>query len=283
MSHLYKTTLLCLCSLVFISCGNTTRDHIETTPEVPAPATSTPSTTPAAPASPTPSVPQSSAASIDVLVLYDKEVQDAYGDVATRVNHLFSVSNNIYRDSQLNISIHPKKILFYNAKTHPALEEVASDSNIQSLREQYNADTVLIYQVNPDGEYGQCGVAYGAGAYDQAYQFKEAMYAQVEINCPTDSTAHEIGHNMGLLHSHLQDGDNPTPYPYGLGHGVDGNFATVMAYAYLFHTNNQVPKFSSPEYYCAPGEPCGIPVGQKGEAHATKVMRMTAPKIANLY
>lgn len=153
----------------------------------------------------------------------------------------------------------------------------------KQLRAEYKADTVLIYQVNPDGEYGQCGVAYGAGAYNQTYQFKEAMYAQVEINCPTDSTAHEIGHNMGLLHSHLQDGDNATPYSYGLGHGIDGNFATIMAYAYLFNTNNQIPKFSSPDYDCAPGQPCGIPIGQSGEAHATKVLEVTAPKIANLY
>jgi hypothetical protein len=88
---------------------------------------------------------------------------------------------------------------------------------------------------------------------------------------------------MGLLHSHLQDGANPSPYSYGLGHGVDGKFATIMAYAYLFNTNNQVPKFSSPAYDCAPGEPCGIAIGQSGEAHATKVLEITAPMIANLY
>lgn len=222
-------------------------------------------------------------ASIDVLVLYDREVQVAYSDVNARINHLFAVSNNIYRDSMLDITIHAKAILFYDTQTHPALEEIANDSNIQSLREQYQADTILIYQVNQNGEVGQCGVAYGATSYTQTNHFKHAMYAQVEINCPTDSTAHELGHNMGLLHSHVQDGAKPLPYAYGLGHGVNGKFATIMAYAHLFNTQNQIAKFSSPKYECMPGEPCGIAVGQNGEADARRVLNVTAPKIANLY
>jgi hypothetical protein len=222
-------------------------------------------------------------ASIDVLVLYDKEVKETYSDINTRVTYLFDVSNSIYAESHLNVQIHPKKILFYDAQSHPALAEIATNKDIQALRETYQADTVLIYQLNPYGEYGQCGISYGALSYEKTEYFKEAMYAQVEINCPSDTTAHELGHNMGLVHSHRQDGANPLPYSYGLGHGVDGKFATIMAYAYIFNTNRQIAKFSSPEYECIPGEPCGIPIGQEGEAHATKVIEMIAPKIAALY
>jgi hypothetical protein len=222
-------------------------------------------------------------ASIDVLVLYDREVKNAYPNITARVNHLFAVSNNVYKDSFLNITINPKAIVFYDAQTHPALNEIANSAAIKSLREEYKADTVLIYQVNPDGAFGQCGVAYGATSYSRPSHYKDAMFAQVEINCPVDTTAHELGHNMGLRHSHLQDGANPQPFPYGLGHGVNGKFATIMAYAHLYNTNNQIARFSSPEYECVAGYPCGIAIGQTGQAHATKVIAVTAPLIAKLY
>jgi len=231
----------------------------------------------------TPSESSNTPASIDVLVLYDRNVQAAYTNVNTRINHLFAVTNNIYADSKVNISVNVKKIAFFDAQVYPALDEIAKSTSVHALREQYKADTVLLYQVNPDGEFGLCGTAYGASSYAQESHFKNAMFAQVAINCPTDSTAHELGHNMGLLHSHKQDGNNAKPYSYGLGHGIDGKFATVMAYAHNFNTNNQVAKFSSPAYECIPGYPCGIDIGQSGEAHATKVLQITAPKIANLY
>jgi hypothetical protein len=183
MTHTYKQILFFMSFFIFVACGtNTKNDTATNVPDTQVP-TTTQGTTPR-------TTPTSTSASIDVLVLYDKEVQANYTDVSAKVNHLFAVSNNIYKDSQLNITIHAKKILFYDAQSHPALEEIAISSQVQALREQYKADTVLLYQVNPNGEFGQCGVAYGASSYAQISHFKNAMYAQVEINCPSDSTAH---------------------------------------------------------------------------------------------
>lgn len=107
MQKLYTFALLPILFFMLTACGTDTKSDTAIEPISDTPT----STTPVPPSTPAPSTPTSSA-SIDVLVLYDKEVQSAYSDVNTRVNHLFAVSNNIYRDSGLNITINAKKILF---------------------------------------------------------------------------------------------------------------------------------------------------------------------------
>jgi hypothetical protein len=58
-----------------------------------------------------------------------------------------------------------------------------------------------------------------------------------------------------------------------------------MAYKMSFSGVNtkEVLRFSSPDYECAPSMPCGIPVGEPGEANAVKVLKKTTPIIEKLH
>jgi len=297
MNTLFKTTLLTLSLFLLIACGGESRSKTPppNTPKANLPETpQTPANSPEADNPFTDNTDNTggideahnTSASINVLVLYDNEVAGEVSNVAALVHHHFAVTNSAYADSGLNINVNVAAIVKYNAQSHPALDEIANSEEVAKLRDTHQADTVLLYQILTEAKPGdlvQCGVAYGVSSYEEESFFRNAMFSQVEINCPSNTTAHELGHNMGLRHSHLQDGDNAVPFPYGLGHGVNEKFSTIMAYGYLYNTENEILRFSSPEYECLPGFPCGIAVGQAGEAHATKVLGYIAPKIANLY
>ena len=125
MLKLYQFLLLPILFLILVSCGTT---HNNTTSNTPTEPTSNGQPSTPAPNTPAPTSTPTSHTSIDVLVLYDKEVQSSYSDINARINHLFAVSNNIYSDSQLNITINAKKILFFDAQSHPALDEVAASA-----------------------------------------------------------------------------------------------------------------------------------------------------------
>ncbi|MGY3854375.1 reprolysin-like metallopeptidase [Aeromonas aquatilis] len=67
--------------------------------------------------------------------------------------------------------------------------------------------------------------------------------------------AHEIGHNMGLMHT-TEDAVNAGKHKYAAGYGVTGLFATIMSYPSVFNTNERLFVFSNPYFKCL-GEPCG--------------------------
>jgi hypothetical protein len=71
---------------------------------------------------------------------------------------------------------------------------------------------------------------------------------------------HEIGHLMGLAHSRRQADGNPSgTFPWSLGHGVDDDFATIMAYAQEFGSATRKEFFSSPNLTCGDSSlPCGV-------------------------
>src|SRR6187402_3418588 len=65
---------------------------------------------------------------IDVLVVYSKGTADAYGgNPTTRINQLFQVTNQIYKDSNVNLEIRVAKTMMVNYTDDNAADIALND------------------------------------------------------------------------------------------------------------------------------------------------------------
>jgi len=242
-------------------------------------------------------------------VAYDKSALDKYktkAAIKTRANHIFSISNLIYKQSTLNLEVIPVGFSYYNTTDevedlHDALPIIKADTEFSyvdengnhpdNLRNQTKAQTVLLFKAK-ESDSGLCGLAYiptHTSMFDEGREasLAKTMFASVYANCFDRVVAHEMGHNFGLRHSHKQDGeDGIKPWNYAVGYGIEDQFVTIMAYKSAFTTSGGVVeklKFSSPDYDCDPGVACGIKEGEAGEADAVSVMQVTLPAIGRIY
>lgn len=210
-------------------------------------------------------------AQLDILVLYTQGVENRYsGQHLTRINHLLEVSNQVFVDSDVKIELslaHAAKVDYTDSNSaDTALRAMTyaqgAFANVHSLRQQHNADMVLLYRPYDAVAHGSCGLAWLGGMNTKGNMSNSSplMFSHVGIDaCPDFVTVHELGHNLGLRHSRLQDKTGGT-FPYALGHGVTGKFVDIMAYASAFKLPSATMnayKFSNPLKTCQ-GLPCGV-------------------------
>ena len=233
---------------------------------------------------------------IDVMALYTQGAADFYpGGAETKINQLISVANQIYRDSDVGITLRPVHhgLVEYNDiddmdtaldhlinKTDPAFAQV------DSLRALYGADLVMLFRPSLQEDSGKCGLA-PVGGFESRGDFsaateKEFAYSHISINCPVDLVvAHELGHNMGLTHSHVEDGTGGT-FSFSTGYGLDGQFVTVMALPEAFNTQTRVARFSSPLLDCL-GFACGEDESSEFGADAARSLNLVKYQIAGYF
>lgn len=214
---------------------------------------------------------------IDVLVLYTPGLVSRYGGqagAATRIDHFISLANQAYSSGNVGITLRRVGMQVIdiadntgNSATLDLLRRASGAfSAIPALRNATGADGVMLVRpFDMAGQGGNCGVGYVGGYGGSPMSaYAELAYAVVSEGndtkgqpyyCTDTTFAHELGHNMGLMHDRAtvasQGGGNGA-LPYAFGYGKSGQFGTIMSYIHPV-----VVRFSNPNDTSCNG-PCGI-------------------------
>lgn len=197
---------------------------------------------------------------VDIMFVYTPGAAQYGGNMETRLNQYIAQSNQAFQASDVDIELRMVHSVQSNNNTYKytgnaALNQITyNDTAIHRLRDDYGADFVGLLNLSPGG---LCGVGWlGQSSGGRITNTSKNMaYTSSAIDCGYLTFTHELGHNMGLMHSRRQGDNSGGHHAYGMGYGVDRSFATLMAYAHLFNANH-VYRFSNPRQSCN-GQACG--------------------------
>ena len=237
---------------------------------------------------------------IDVLVVYTPAAREEAGGTAAInavIDLMVAETNQAYAESGVGhrVALAEKSEVSYT-EVGPSrdIDRLADPSDgymdeVHTLRDRVGAD--LVHLIFKDEGYPFGGIANLGGPFGLTCQ-----------HCGGDTFAHELGHNMGLLHdryqAHHNEGELSSHPAYGYvnqrglekGATLSSAWATIMAYPTQCDDNYRVCprvlRFSNPRQSLR-GDPLGVPYGAGGSdpvtgpADAAAVLNATGPAVAS--
>ncbi|MDG1205974.1 MAG: DUF5011 domain-containing protein, partial [Pseudomonadales bacterium] len=205
---------------------------------------------------------------VRVLYLYSQGVAANYGGVPQgRIAHITNHANQMLQNSQANMSIEVAGMVEVSLNESTLNDSILAGMTDRSSpfttldddRASAKADFVIFLDNHDAGD--SCGVAWINGQRRHGYISRltdKVAHAVgvVDIDCRDRTLVHEIGHLMGLGHSRRQ-GSSGT-FNWSVGHGVDNQFVSTMAYWSAFPDSIEVDLFSNPNLNCRNAIACGI-------------------------
>lgn len=196
---------------------------------------------------------------VDILFLFEDDAFEHYNtNSTTHLAHIVHITNEMYENSKSAIKFRAVGALDSSTVSELSSPAPLEESRYLELMDEYQADLVAVYR---SGFPFLCGFAISIGGMhgrgflhpDERFHYIE-MFLDPTI-CSIDTTAHEIGHLLGLGHSFEQFAVGA--FPWSRGHAIFGEFGTIMSYAEVVFRGVGVDVFSNPDLDCH-GKPCGI-------------------------
>jgi hypothetical protein len=209
---------------------------------------------------------------IEIVFTYGSAAYNYLGaELSAKVAHITAVANTAFFTSGVDVTV--ENIGEYSVGDDTALDAdlvlsgiTNRDGIFSNIDDTLERKPDLFIHLSTRDVLGTGGKASLQGSRHDGLINHGSLYSKgtnrgaVSVDNSATTLAHEIGHLMGLAHSRRQaDGYPSGTFPWSLGHGVDDDFGTIMAYAQVFGSATRKEFFSSPDLTCGDSSlPCGV-------------------------